>query len=113
MQLRIWDREVQMRLDKPETLCPVFLPDGPWWATCVFVDPLLLLSIVFPSPRSEVQAPMCAQAGPGSSFCPAALKEVCPSAYFSPSPGLHRGAAWCSLPAIPSKVHTHPAALLL
>lgn len=75
MQLRSWDKVVQMRPDKPETLCPVFLPNSPWWVTCILVNPLLLLSIVFPSPGSEVQTPTYSQAGSGSLFCPAALKK--------------------------------------
>lgn len=56
-QLRSWDKVVQMRPDKPETLCPVSLPDGSWWVTCILVNPLFLLIFVFPSPGSEVQAP--------------------------------------------------------
>lgn len=70
MQLRSWDKGVQMRPDKPEALCPVFLSDGSWWVTCILVNPLFLLTFVFPSPGSEVQAPTYAQAGPGFLLLP-------------------------------------------
>lgn len=70
MKLRSWDKVVLMRSDKPETLCPVFLPDGSQWVTCILVNLLFLLTFVFPSPESEVQAPTDTQAGPGSLLLP-------------------------------------------
>lgn len=91
-------------------LCLVFLPDGSWWVTCMLVNPLLLLSIFFPSLGSEVQAPHMSKLvlAPYSALQP--YKKAVPQHTSLQTHSLHRGAAWCPLPAIPSKVYTHPAA---
>lgn len=90
---------MQGRPDKLETLLPrVFPPDGSWWFTASLLSLFIPSDIVFPSPRPEAQAPHTLKL---------ILARLLASALKHASlqrPGLYHRAAWCSLPAIASKV---------